>query len=69
METALAAEDTKKSRLSMEVSSLRSAAFNEDVVRVDVGNENEDAVAARNASDATNFILVDCFVVEMSPVQ
>ncbi len=59
METALAAEEMKKSRRSMDVSSLRSDAFNDDVVRVEVGNENEDAVAARKASDATNFILVD----------
>ena len=59
METALVAEEMKKSRRSMEVSSLRSAAVNEDDVRVEVGNENEDAVAARNARDATNFILVD----------
>lgn len=77
METALAAEEMKKSRRSMEVSSLHSAAFNEDDVRaegeVEVGNENDDAVAARRASDDTNFILVliddGCLAFELSPIQ
>ena len=63
METALAAEEMKKSRRSMEVSSFCFDAFNADVVRVDVGNVNEDAVATIKASGATNFIVTVCFIV------
>jgi len=60
METALAAEEMKKSRRSMEVASLCFVACNAYNVRVDdrIEGVNADAVAANKARGATANLIV-----------
>jgi hypothetical protein len=66
METALAAEEMKKSRRSMEGSPSGTLCFATSRSRdacdaCDAGHVNADAVAATKARGATNLIMVVCY--------